>query len=212
MHNISEEIALRFGEVRIYIHKPIIEKSAMINAAFKLRMKERLSGEMIPGEGDVESWATLLLAMYNSDVVPQRAFTKSIGVLLVEAMFLADYCMANDAVKDQIAKMMTVNFAKMSQWKDIPVNAMTYATHELSVEEINDTFCAYRASTVQQKPFSLAAFSVMVSLVCPIQVYLEFQGLFDDELIRGVALSSMKLQNQVPMKLEECALFILTKV
>lgn len=204
----SDMIIISFGEIKINVHRPAIKKSAMLEACFRNKMLEGLSGQMSPSEGDLESWLVLLFAMYNGQHLPLGAFQEYSGVLLVNALGLADYCLVSDDIKQKLATLVVNHFVRLHHWKEVRYNDFTKVLHEHTLQDINATYLAYRDSNAGFKPFPLESFGVMIALLCPAYTYTKYEDDLDEGLARLVACNAMKVSNHIAIEVGLCNLFI----
>ncbi|KAI0125466.1 hypothetical protein BJ170DRAFT_724915 [Xylariales sp. AK1849] len=202
------EYVLQFLDTEVHFHRAIIRKSAMLNAAFTNKMQEGLSGIMKPKDSDeLNVWLIVLLAMYGEEKLPPNYFKKFEGVLIVNALQKADYILATAEVNQSLAKILNSTFSKVHVWKQVLYAPLTVGFHQELVEAINETYLAYRALVIKDKPFTDASFAVALALMCPFEVYSVFEDRVHEDLVRGVAKASVQISNGIPFDSATCKLF-----
>ncbi|KAI1846597.1 hypothetical protein JX266_007170 [Neoarthrinium moseri] len=182
----STLLTIRADGGEFFIHRAITKKSHMLNSAFAHRMKEGLSG-IIEFEGDYKVWMIVLLAMYGAKQLPLGFIKHNAAVYVVKALEKADYVLAEESAKENVASMLTARLATFKTWKDHPLDDLEYTVHEDRVAEISEAFVAYRDCVATYKPFDLFGFGILVHTYCPNQIYQHFEDLWDDALFRYIS-------------------------
>lgn len=188
------------------VHKEVLSGTKVFEKAFKVPMKEAEEGRFdILFELDIESNSEfefqshliLFFALYGANKLPEDEYTfmTSAGPLLVRALALAHYRVAELYVVERLNIMVSKYFNRLTVWKQTPDYLLRDDSYKLHLFEINDTYLAYKHSNIptKHKKFLDRNFGMLIALHCPARAWGIFESQMDDELVHKVANASMHL-------------------
>ncbi|KAK8084345.1 hypothetical protein PG997_005616 [Apiospora hydei] len=201
----KETVVITVGGNHINVHRELLVGCHAFHVAFTHNMLENKNKEYIVqyelenetnSQFELQAHIILFLALYGATKLPedQYNFRGSAGPILVRAVALAEYRMAEDYVNDRLNTMITKHFNRMVDWKTtIPCmdNSLQLELHRGYLMEINDTFIAYKCSNIRDRRFPERAFGNLIALHCPARAWEMFQSQVDEDLARRVATAAM---------------------
>ncbi|KAK7975460.1 hypothetical protein PG989_013923 [Apiospora arundinis] len=200
----KETVVIVVGDKHLNIHREVLKGLKAMDMAFTLDMREKkektyrveyeLDNESNT-EFEFQAHLVLFMALYGENRLPEReySFASSAGPILVRALGLAEYRIAEEFINDRLYNMITGYFNRMVDWKSVigGTDSLQMELHRNYIMEINDTFVAYKASNIRNRRIPERSFGNLIALYCPYHPWEVFGREVDERLARMVGDASM---------------------